>query len=150
MTFKELLACKINKKNIKNMLFRITLWQLLIRLNPLLNFEGCRNHSDMSHSSYFSCECYFFAVQDAETRLEDQISRLVLDKQELEWEKVRLGLASASPRQTDASLFPSCLRPRVRKAFSVKLKRRQSSMQSRSSAWRSRCALAESNLRFKV
>lgn len=32
-------------------------------------------------------------VQDAETRFEDQISKLVLEKQELEWEKVRLGLA---------------------------------------------------------
>lgn len=29
-------------------------------------------------------------VQDAETRFEDQISKLVLEKQELEWEKVRL------------------------------------------------------------
>lgn len=32
-------------------------------------------------------------VQDAETRFEEQISKLVLEKQELEWEKVRLGLA---------------------------------------------------------
>lgn len=32
-------------------------------------------------------------VQHAETRFEDQISTLVLEKQELEWEKVRLGLA---------------------------------------------------------
>lgn len=106
--------------------------------------KGCHNRSDVNHSSYFSCECYFFAVQDAETRLEDQINRLVLDKQELEWEKVLLGLASAPPRQTDASLLPSCLRPpRVRKAFSVKLERRQSSTQSRSSARRSRCALTD-------
>lgn len=32
-------------------------------------------------------------LQDAETRFEDQISKLVLEKQELEWEKVLLGLA---------------------------------------------------------
>ncbi len=32
-------------------------------------------------------------VQDAEAHFEDQISKLVLEKQELEWEKVRLGLA---------------------------------------------------------
>ena len=30
-------------------------------------------------------------LQDAETRFEDQVSKLVLEKQELEWEKVGLG-----------------------------------------------------------
>lgn len=32
-------------------------------------------------------------VQDAETRFEDQLSKLVLEKQELEWQKVWLGLS---------------------------------------------------------
>lgn len=35
-------------------------------------------------------EYYRSVAQDAETRFEDQISKLVLEKQELEWEKVCL------------------------------------------------------------
>ena len=42
------------------------------------------------------CKLCLSMVQDAETRLEDQISKLLLEKQELEWEKVQLGLAGST------------------------------------------------------
>uniref|UniRef100_A0A3Q3MAA0 Coiled-coil domain containing 73 n=1 Tax=Mastacembelus armatus TaxID=205130 RepID=A0A3Q3MAA0_9TELE len=40
--------------------------------------------------SIHSVQMTFFHVQDAEARFEDQLSKLVLEKQELEWEKESL------------------------------------------------------------
>lgn len=56
----------------------------------------------MPYVSDLNCSLCFYVndistmAQDAETRFEDQVSKLVLEKQELEWEKVRLSLTSTS------------------------------------------------------
>lgn len=51
-------------------------------------------------------EYYRSVAQNAETRFEDQISKLVLEKQELEWEKVCLQKACLNTFQ---SFFFSCI-----------------------------------------
>lgn len=56
--------------------------------------DGCKVDFSVANIVFQSAGVWlwislFFGLQDAETRFEDQISTLVLEKQELEWEKVR-------------------------------------------------------------